>query len=339
MVKSSPPMRIIDMTDLRLFDLNLLIVFDALMTERNVSRAAQRVRIGQPAMSYSLGRLRDLFGDELFIRTSAGMQPTNRALKLSGPIARVLADIRDDVLADRAFHPEATRQVFRIGATDYAEIAVLPAVLATLRSLAPQARLVISLVDRERVGSMLESGGIDLAIAYFPNANGSQTREVLFREEFVCVFDAKACGVSAPIELKTYAGLPHLLMSLRGDMTGCVDRALASFHAERFVFATTPHFLTIPFLLRGLRAVATLPRRLVENCADVTGLTVSPLPLPVEGFDVSMLWHVRTETDPAYRWFRRLVRDAGQSAEAKSEAPSCCPQSGRNSHGRGPVPL
>src|SRR5258708_5143469 len=157
-------MRVIDMTDLRLFDLNLLTAFDALMIERNVSRAAQRVCIGQPAMSYSLGRLRELFGDELFIRTSAGMQPTNRALELSEPIARILADIRDDVLADRAFHPEATRQIFRIGATDYAEIAVLPAVLATLRSLAPQARLVMSIIDRERVSAMLESGAIDLAI-------------------------------------------------------------------------------------------------------------------------------------------------------------------------------
>jgi LysR family transcriptional regulator, mexEF-oprN operon transcriptional activator len=299
------------MTNLRLFDLNLLIAFDALMAERNVTRAAQRVGIGQPAMSYSLARLRELFGDDLFIRTSGVMQPTNRAFELSEPIARILADIREDVLADRVFRPEVAEPVFRVGATDYAEVAVLPAVLATLRSLAPNARVAISLVDRERVAAMLESGAIDLAIAYFPDPNGVQKRELLFNEEFVCVFDAKACGVAAPIKLRSYLELPHLLMSLRGDMSGCVDRALASIQAERFVFATTSHFLTIPFLLRGLRAVATIPRRLAENCADVAGLSVSPLPIAAERFDVSMLWHARTETDPAHRWFRQLVREAG----------------------------
>src|SRR3981081_4579566 len=128
------------MTDLRLFDLNLLVAFDALMAERNVTRAAHRVGIGQPAMSYSLARLRELFGEDLFIRTSGVIQPTNRAFKLWEPIARILADIREEVLTDRVFRPEVAETVFRVGATDYAEVAVLPAVLATLRSLAPNAR-------------------------------------------------------------------------------------------------------------------------------------------------------------------------------------------------------
>jgi DNA-binding transcriptional LysR family regulator len=247
------------MTDLRLFDLNLLVAFDALMAERNVTRAAHRVGIGQPAMSYSLARLRELFGEDLFIRTSGVMQPTNRAFKLWEPIARILADIREEVLTDRVFRPEAAETVFRIGATDYAEVAVLPAVLATLGSLAPNARMAISLVDRERVATMLESGALDLAIAYFPDPDGAQKKELLFNEEFVCVFDAKACGIVAPIKLKAYIELPHLLMSLRGDMSGCVDCAMANIHAERFVFAATSHFLTIPFLLRGL---AQLPRYL-----------------------------------------------------------------------------
>jgi DNA-binding transcriptional LysR family regulator len=122
------------MTDLRLFDLNLLIVFDALMAERNVTRAAQRIGIGQPAMSYSLARLRELFGDDLFIRTTGAMQPTNRAFELSEPIARILADIREEVLTDREFRPEVAEPVFRVGATDYAEVAVLPEVLATARA-------------------------------------------------------------------------------------------------------------------------------------------------------------------------------------------------------------
>jgi LysR family transcriptional activator of mexEF-oprN operon len=307
------------MTDLRLFDLNLLIAFDALMEERNVTRASRRLGIGQPAMSYALARLRELFGDDLFIRTATSMQPTTRALELSGPIARIISDIRESVLADRAFRPDVTEIVFRIGASDYAEVAVLPEVLTALRSAAPKARIAINSVDGDQLGPMIESGAIDLAIGYFPDVTGSLETEVLFHENFVCLFDEKACGVSAPLKLKTYLDLPHFLMSSRGDLSGCVDGLLAREGAQRFVFVATPHFLAIPFLLHGLRAAAAVPRRLAENCADVAGLAVSPLPVEVKGFDVVMLWHARTGSDPAQRWIRDLVRKMGGSKMEKPQ--------------------
>jgi LysR family transcriptional regulator, mexEF-oprN operon transcriptional activator len=321
----------IDMTDLRLFDLNLLVAFDALMAERNVTRAATRVGIGQPAMSHALSRLRELFADDLFIRTSRAMQPTKRAIELAGPVAGILADVREKVLADRPFRPETAELVVRVGASDYAEVAVLPAVLTTLRSSAPKARVVIRSIDRDQVDAALESGTIDLAIAYFPDAGGTQKKEILFHEEFVCLFDAKACGVTAPIKLKSFLDLPHIMMSLRGDLSGAVDGALAQTMAKRFVLVATPHFLTVPFLLHGFRAVATVPRRLAENCADVAGLAVSRLPVEIDGFDVSMLWHGRSETDPAHRWFRDLVREAGRSTAAKSGAARTV---GRKTRGR-----
>jgi DNA-binding transcriptional LysR family regulator len=194
------------MTDLRLFDLNLLIAFDALMVERNVTRAAHRVGIGQPAMSYALSRLRELFADDLLVRTSSAMQPTTRALELAGPISRILSDIRASVLSDRAFHPELAEMVFRVGASDHAEVAVLSFVLAALRSSAPKVRLVVIPMNRDQVGTMLESGAIDLAVGYYPEHLGAQHTEVLFHEDFVCLFDAKACGVKPPLKLK--AGLP-----------------------------------------------------------------------------------------------------------------------------------
>jgi len=301
------------MTDLRFFDLNLLIAFDALMAERNVTRAARRVGIGQPAMSYALSRLRELFADELLVRTASAMQPTTRALELAGPISRILSDIRASVLSDRAFHPEGAEMVFRVGASDYAEVSILSVVLTALRSSAPKVRLVVLLVNRDQVGTMLESGAIDLAVGYYPEHPGAQQREVLFHEEFVCLFDAKACGINPPLKLKAYLELPHILMSLRGDLSGDADALLAREDAERFVFMATPHFLTIPFMLHGLRAIAAIPRRLAESCANVAGLTVSPMPIALEGYDVSMLEHAPTETDPAQRWFRDLVRVAGRS--------------------------
>jgi LysR family transcriptional activator of mexEF-oprN operon len=304
------------MTDLRLFDLNLLVAFDALMEERNVTRAAQRVGIGQPAMSHALARLRELFGDALFTRTRTSMHPTTRALELSASVSRIISDIRESVLADRAFRPEVAETVFRIGASDYSEVAVLPKVLAALRSAAPKVRVAINSVDHNQLGPMIESGAIDLAIGYFPDVTGLLETEVLFHEDFVCLFDEKACGVSVPITLKAYLDLPHFLMSSRGDLSGCVDGLLAHDGTRRFVFMATPHFLTMPFLLHGLRAAAAVPRRLAKNCVDMANLAISPLPVEVKGFDVVMLWHARTDTDPAQRWIRELVRDAsGRESE------------------------
>jgi DNA-binding transcriptional LysR family regulator len=301
------------MTDLRLFDLNLLVAFDALMTERNVTRAARRVRIGQPAMSYALSRLRDLFGDELFMRTQGSMQPTPRALELAGPIGGILADIQSSVWADRNFRPEVAERTFHVGATDYAEVALLPEVLASIRLAAPNVRIVISAIERERLIAMLDNGGIDLAIGYFPEPTGSHSSEVLFHEEFDCLYDVNACGVTAPLSISTYLELPHIVMSLCEELTAGVDMALDREGLDRFVFVSTPHFLTVPYLLRRLRAVAAIPRRLAKSCADVAGLEISPMPLPMQGFDVSMYWHVRTETDPAQRWFRQFVREAARS--------------------------
>ena len=301
------------MTDLRLFDLNLLIAFDALMTERNVTLAARRVGIGQPAMSYALSRLRRLFADDLFVRTPSGMQPTTRALDLAGSVARILTDIRTGVLSDRAFRPEVAEMVFRVGASDHAEVAVLSSVIAGLGASAPKVRLVVAAADRDRVGTMLESGSIDLAVGYYPESLAGQKSEVLFHEDFVCLFDASACGVTPPLKLKAYLELPHILMSLRGELSGSVDALLSRESAKRFVLMATPRFLSIPFLLHGCRAVAAVPRRFAETCALAADLAVSPLPVKMEGFDISMLWHARTETDPAHRWFRDLVRVAGRS--------------------------
>jgi LysR family transcriptional activator of mexEF-oprN operon len=306
------------MADLRLFDLNLLVAFDALVAERNVTRAAQRIGVGQPAMSHALARLRELFGDPLFVRTPGSMRPTTRALELAAPVARVLAEIRESVLADRAFAPDHAEMTFRVGASDHIELAVLPAVLKALRSTAPKVRIAVSTVDRDRLGSMLESGAIDLAIGYFPDPAGARTTEVLFREEFVCLFDAKACGGSSPLKLKTYLELPHIIMSLRGQLDGDADRIIERAGAKRFVLMATPHFLAIPYFLHGFRAVAAVPRRLAEHCAEVTGLTIRPLPIAMDGFDVSMQWHPRTETDPAQRWFRQLVRESGRSKSPTS---------------------
>jgi DNA-binding transcriptional LysR family regulator len=301
------------MTDLRLFDLNLLVAFEALIAERNVTRAAQRIGLGQPAMSHALSRLRELFADDLFVRTPGSMKPTTRALELAPSIARVLVDIRESVLAGRAFNPAETEMTFRIGAADHREVGLMPKLLSAFCAEAPKARLVVHQVDEHNVTTMLETGAIDVAIGHFPEAGGSVKADFLFHEDFVCVFDAKACNVTAPITLEQYLALPHIVMSLTGELSGIADPVLARAGERRLVLASTPHFLTVPYLLHGFRAVAAMPRQVAEHCRRVTGLTVSPLPIKTKGYDVSLYWHTRTETDPAHIWFRDRLREASQS--------------------------
>jgi DNA-binding transcriptional LysR family regulator len=308
--KSNDLMDPIDMIDLRAFDLNLLVAFDALVSERSVSGAARRVGIGQPAMSHALRRLREAFGDPLLVRHGSTMRPTARALELATSVERVLEDIRRSVLADQAFRPDSEARVFRIGTSDFVMTAVLPKLLAKLSDLAPLSRVVASGVARDEMAAKLANASIDLAIGFRPDAAASLETETLFHEDHVCLYDAEACGFDRPITLEDYLSLPHYLVTSRGDFRGVVDARLDLLSFKRFVQLSISSFLAVPFLLRGSRAVAIVPARLARHCREVIGLSVAPPPVAIPGFDVAMVWDARTEADPAMRWFRERVREA-----------------------------
>lgn len=303
----------IGLDGLRRFDLNLLVAFDILIAERNVTAAARRMGIGQPAMSNALARLRDMFGDPLLIRTASGLQPTSRALDLVAPVSRILAELREEVFSTRAFDPSRDQRTFRIGMSDQVEAAIMQDVLQALQQDAPGVRLIARSVEMKFGAELLSSGAIDLAVGYFPDVETGLEASTLYHETFVCLFDAKACSVAPPLSLDDYAALPHVLVSLRGEPFGHLDDLLAATGRSRIVIYTTPHFLAVPFLLHGFRAVAALPRRLAENCADAAALATCPVPLPSAGYDIRMVWHRRTSADPAQTWLRGLVASVGRS--------------------------
>lgn len=298
---------------LRRFDLNLLVAFDILVAERSVTAAARRMGVGQPAMSNALSRLRVMFGDPLLIRTSSGLQPTGRALDLVEPVSRILAELREEVFSTRAFDPGTVKRTFRIGLSDQAEAAIVRDVLQVIRRDAPGIRVVARSVEMRFGAELLATSAIDLAVGYFPEVEGGLEAATLYHETFVCLFDARACGVDPPLSLDDYAALPHVLVSLRGEPFGHLDELLQAAGRSRDVIYTTPHFLAVPFLLHGFRAVSALPRRLAENCADAAGLALCPVPLPSEGYDVRMAWHRRTRSDPAQAWLREVVAAVGRS--------------------------
>ena len=163
---------------------------------------------------------------------------------------------------------------------------------------------------RDGVVSLLANGLADLAVGYYPDTAGALESEILYHEHHVCLFDPRACGIDAPIALADYLALPHFLVSSRADFSGVIDAELAAHGHARFIQLSTTSFLAVPFLLRGTRAVAIVPARLAKHCRDEIGLAVSPPPVTVRGFDVATVWHRRTDTDPAQRWFRERIREA-----------------------------
>jgi DNA-binding transcriptional LysR family regulator len=304
----------IDRTDLRGVDLNLLLAFEALFQTRSVTRAAERLRIGQPAASHALKRLRTLLNDPLFVRTPTGMVPTARALELASPIRAILTDIETTLFARPTFVAREERRNFRVGATDYAQLVVLTPLMSELLSVAPDCRLIISQTSCDTVARELERGEIDLAVGVFPDATAAPHKQVLFREEYVCLYDAAASGLAAPLSLADWLALPHMMMSTRADYAGPIDDALGLSGESRFVALSTPNFLTIPFMLKNSRAVAAMPSRLARQCAASNELDVCALPIDAPSFEVAMLWHARSDGDPGAVWFRdsvmRLARQA-----------------------------
>lgn len=290
-------------------DLNLLKVFDAVMEARSASRAAALLGISQSAVSHALGRLREVTGDPLFVRTAGRMEPTARAQRLAAPMHEALVQATRALSPDfeEAFDPAGSDRVFTLGAGDYAATVLLNGLVAEIAGAGWDIRLAVLPVDRHTAPDMLDSGRIDLALGLLPQQRRWHESAVLFEEVQSCVFDGARLGIEAPISLAQFCALPHLVPSLHADFATFVDEELAARGlARRSVFATA-HFLSIPLMLKRADAIASLPRRLCLACANASALTVSPLPVPARRFDVSLLWHRRDTASPAHRWLRDRI--------------------------------
>jgi len=309
-------MAIIDRTDLRDVDLNLLVAFEALMQTRSVTRAARRLRVGQPSASYALKRLRALLDDPLFVRTASGMMPTPHALALAGPIRAILTNIQTTLFASPSFDPLRETRIFRIGATDYAQSVIANRLFSLFLKHAPGCKLILTATDCDVAGRALERGEIDLAVGVFPEIISATHQHILYRERYACVFDAKACKARTPIGRAKWLALPHIIMSTRGDYSGPLDEILKASGERRDVRISTSNFLAIPFLLQGKRLIAALPARLAEACRTRFGLATCALPFDAPEFDVTMVWNARTANEPGATWLRdRIVSICASSSK------------------------
>jgi DNA-binding transcriptional LysR family regulator len=296
--------------NLSVVDLNLLTVFEALMAERQVTRAAARLGLTQPAVSHALGRLRALFADPLLARGKNSMQPTPRALALAPAVARALGELRALLAPEASFTPASTTRRFTLGMSDYAAFALGPKLLAGLRRAAPQATLVIRHASRAQGFAMIDSGEAELIVGNFPHPPTTLVGEVLREDELVCALRRGHPALKRRFDLHAYLAAEHLNVSLRGEASGSVDEVLAALGRQRRVVATLGHFLAVPFLLSESDLIATEPRRVMRAFAKSLGLSMRPPPFAAPPFVVTQMWHRRVADDAGHRWLRTQVRAA-----------------------------
>jgi DNA-binding transcriptional LysR family regulator len=290
-------------------DLNLLVVFKHLLAERSVSRVAETLDLTQPAVSNALARLRKLLGDELFLRTPQGMEPTPFAEQLADSVTYALGMIHGALNQRSSFDPATSERAFVIGMTDIGEIYFLPALIEYLRQHAP--RVTVSTV-RNTTASLrddLESGKVDLAIGLLPQLKAGFFQRRLFTQPYVCLMRKGHKLDKKKISLAEFTQAEHLLVVSEGTGHGKVDEVLRRSGVERKVVLTVPHFVAIGHILQAADLVATVPERLAQRMAQPFSLAAVPHPAALPEVAINVFWHAKFHKAPANQWLRGVVFD------------------------------
>ncbi len=290
-------------------DLNLLVVFDAIMRDRNVTRAGERLGLSQPATSNALARLRKLTNDELFVRMAGALHPTPIAIELASQIQPSLQQIDRALTREVSFDPVNSDRVFKIGMSDYTEFVLLPKLLAIIQSIAPHIAIQIRSGDRDKLMALVDKGELDIICGVFPQNVAWYRTQLLFTERYVCVCRRGLFATNDSLSLEDYVAKNHLLVSIAEDRIGRIDRYLAKQNMQRHIAISLPHFLVAPFILARTDLVATLPERIARSFATMQDLQILPVPLSTEGFSVFMHWHQSCDRHPAHTWLRSLLID------------------------------
>ncbi len=290
-------------------DLKSLEVLEALVAERNVTRAARRVGLSQPAVSNTLARLRKWLGDPLLVRTSQGMVPTSRAVSLVGPIRTAMDGLRAAFAPAPAFQPSSADTRFQVAATDYAAWICLPDLCAKLVAEAPHVRLEVSALTEKVPARGLERGEIDLALGFFPDPPENLYQRELFREDFVAVMSQNSTHAKGKMTLAKFTSLRHVIVSPWGGIVGTLDAALAEAGVSRTVFVSLTHFLVAPAIVASSDYVVTLPRRLAQSFEKNYPLAIVNLPVTLPSLSFRLLWHERTHQETAQLWLRKTIGD------------------------------
>ena len=280
-------------------DLNLLKVFEALHDEASASRAALRLGVTQSAVSAALRRLRELYGDQLFVRTGRGLAPTLRADQLKPVITDALNKCRQSLAMVDPLQNDYEGRSVAVGLSDDFEIALGRRLMALIETRAPKLRLIFRQTHSQIVARALMERTIDLAIASGGFADRLLSRHVLGEGSYLClVYPASLREGQHDLTLEAFVEREHILIS-SGGFIGIVDESLANLGLTRKVCASTTHFAALPYLLNGTNALATVPSHAAEAIATLTGLALLPCPLPLPRYPIELGWRTSALLDPA----------------------------------------
>lgn len=301
------------------FDVGLLLTFDALLKDKNVTHAATRLNITQSALSARLTRLRQLLGDPLFIPSTSGrgMVASPHALALQPELVRLLEQLSDFIGTAKVFDPATSKRVFRIAATDNPVSILAPDLIPLLKSAAPNVKVAFTTPDKARISQALEQGEIDVFIGVAEDAAPGLMARKLFQEEFVTAQRRSHPRGNGPMTLDEFCSLEHLLISTSGGhFAGMIDTILGELGRTRQVSVSVQSYALAPLIIGSTDLICTLPRCFLQRFNQVLDLIEAPVELAP--FEMNLFWHSRMSADAAHAWLRRQVLQSARTGQQAS---------------------
>lgn len=291
-------------------DLNLLVVFDAILRERSITLAASRIGLSQPAMSNALARLRHTLNDPLFVRTSHGMEPTPYAEQIAGPISRACESIENALRVGSTFDPASSSRTFTFYMTDIGEVVLLPSILRHLQKVAPRISIKVVRVPQRGAQHAMTAGEVDLAIGLFPSLQAGFYEQMLYRDTFVCIARADHPQIRHTLTRRQFTEIPHVLVSSAGTgHEAAVENIIARQRVKRSIALTVPHFLVLPMIVAQTDLIVTIPQRVALAFSGTPGMKILKPPIGFPHIDIKQHWHERFHHDPANKWMRGVVAE------------------------------
>lgn len=290
-------------------DLNLLSVFQEVYRERQISAAARRLGLTQSAVSNALARLRRTFGDELFVRTAYGMQPTPLAQQMAEPIGAAMAQVALALSQRSRFDPATSGRRFTLAMTDVGEVYFMPVLIERCRAVAPNVEIASIRAHGLTLKDDMETGRVDVAIGAFEDVSEALYHRALFRQPFVSMFRKDHPLAKGKVDLERFVAAPHLIVDAAQSPYDRINGLLEKAGVTAGARFRVPHFTAVPYIVSTSELVVTVPQKLAESAASPFGLKWIEPPLALPALQTNVFWHRRFNHDPGIQWLRGLIAD------------------------------
>ena len=298
------------MKNITSIDLNLLVAFNALYLERNVTRAGDRIGLAQPSMSNALSRLRAMFDDELFIRSSQGMIPTPTALIIAEHVQDALLAAQNAVNVTKDFDPKTEIADIRLMTNQYVETVFIPPIVRKLQQEAPNVRLLTQSVTPKNYGPPLERNMVDFAIAAFPKPSQNMCYCEFVKDDPVCLARKNHSMINDQLSLNEFLSLQHVAIAQDGNPSAPIDKALEEKGYKREITASVSSYSTLPFLVVDTDLIAVVPRSFAKKVSETLPLDIYDLPFDRPPFPLNLIWARAMDNSALHTWFRDIALDA-----------------------------